>query len=107
MNSYYNKEKMSNGIYRITSTLPKISLKEDFTANLLDDKHVNQMNFNEREYVTIYDRNVSGILRVLSKFQSQIYDLKRAYGHMEDNLAGLSEVFDADEELSMISDTFG
>lgn len=51
MSTYYNKEKMSNGIYRITSVSNKISLKEDFTASLLDDRRKNHINFNEKKFV--------------------------------------------------------
>ena len=55
MSSYYEKQKMANGVYRITSTKPKISLKEDFTADLLDDKNITMLNFNEKEFVLRYD----------------------------------------------------
>jgi hypothetical protein len=106
MNSYYDKVKMSNGIYRITSTLPKISLKEDYTANLLADKQINQLNFNEKEYVLRYEKNITAILGLLGKFHSQIYDLKSAYGQMQENLLGLSEVHEEDEELNLMRDAY-
>ena len=67
MSSYYVKQKMSNGVYRITTTKPKISLKEDFTADLLDDKNITMLNFNEKEFVLRYDQNINCMLSFIAK----------------------------------------
>ena len=58
---------MNNGVYRITSTVPKISLKEDFTADLLNDKNITMLNFNEKEFVLRYDQNINCMNNLISK----------------------------------------
>lgn len=61
MSSHYNKIKIKNGIYRISSSKPQISIKEDFTVNLLSDDAIvkNQINFNEKMFFQKYDTKVT------------------------------------------------
>lgn len=106
MTQQNSSEKMANRIYRITSTLPWISLKEDFTANLLADNQVNQLNFNEKEFMLRYERNVNAILGLLPTFQSQIFDLKRAVSLMQENLNELGLIHEFDEELGLIGEAY-
>ena len=49
ISTYYNKDLMANGIFRVSSTNEKISIREDFTECLLDmGKNITQRNFDEK-----------------------------------------------------------
>lgn len=53
-----------------------------------------------------YERNVTAILGLLPALQSQIYDLKRAYCSMEENLNELGLFYESDEDLALVGEAF-
>lgn len=108
MSSYYNREKMNNGIYRIASTLPQISIKEDFTANLLSDDAVvkHQINFNEKMFYQKYEKKVTSLLDMCPKLFSEIEDLRVKFNSMHDHLTKLGEMFVIDDDLYVQGEVF-
>jgi hypothetical protein len=80
ISSYYGKQKINNGIYRVTSYRDKISMLNDLNdRSLLENyssRDSSQKGLDEKGFVLKYDQQIVGILALMNKFQQQINDLK-------------------------------
>lgn len=107
--SFFNKDVISNGIYRVSTQEPKIYLNSDIRECLLDKKVGKKLDHSvsdEQSFIMLYDKLLSKLCPKIDEMDSQVQALHKAQKKMEAQLTKITRLHQEDQNFQMVTEFF-